>query len=86
MKYVEIYKLQNNGDQKVVLKCFLRGENVEFEGEGEQLAKNLITDGIKNYLEESIEALYPKDGLKFLQNMMYNFTSGYLNASDVLEQ
>jgi hypothetical protein len=85
MKYVEIYKLGNDGSQKVTLRCFLNDAGiVEITGENEQLAKNLVRAGIKNYLQETPKTLFPTNGLHFLQNMKYYFTSGYLNASDVM--
>jgi len=87
MKYVEIYKLENDGEQKVVLVCFLRDDGtVKLKGSGEQLAKNLEEAGIKNYLSKTPETLFPKDGLPFLQNLSHYFTSGYMNASEVKEK
>ncbi|KKQ35163.1 MAG: hypothetical protein US50_C0023G0005 [Candidatus Nomurabacteria bacterium GW2011_GWB1_37_5] len=86
MKYVEIYKLQNNGEQSVVLHCVLDGDMVRFEGEGKQIAENLENFGIRDYKDESKQNVFSKDGLKFLENLKYNFDSGYLNASDIIEK
>ncbi len=84
MKYVEIYKLTNTGDQNVILKCFLKDNMVVFEGEHIQLAKNLEDRGISDNEDKTL-ILYPKDGLRFLENLKYHLTSGYLNASEVKE-
>ena len=86
MKYVEIYKLQNNGEQIRILKCFLSFNIVEFDKGDKQIIKNLNSNGIKNYLNKSPTILYPKDGLLFLENMRFNFNSGYLNASTVKDE
>jgi len=84
MKYIEIYKLENNGDQKVVVTCSLVDGNVVCEGESLAIINVLNTEGIKDYENEG--RLFPKDGERFLQQMKFNFKSGYMNASDVLEK
>ena len=51
------------------------------------MVENLKAEGIKNYADESGDSrLFFKDGLKFLEQLKFNFKSGYLNASDVLEK
>lgn len=87
MKYVEFYKLNNDGSQTAIAICYLKdGGVVECEG-NENLIENLKNEGIKDYTEESGQTkLYFKDGLKFLEQLKYNFKSGYLNASDILEK
>mgnify|MGYP001576436419 CR=1 FL=1 len=87
MKYVEFYKLNNDGSQTMIAVCSLNGEGlVECEG-NENLVENLKAEGIKNYADESGDSrLFFKDGLKFLEQLKFNFKSGYLNASDVLEK
>lgn len=82
MQYVEIYKLTNMGDQKVVLKCLIKEDIVVFEGENLQIAKNFEIHGIKDFNNKKL-ILYPKDGLIFLENLKHNLNSGYLNASEV---
>lgn len=84
MPYVEFYKLQNNGTQEVIATCHLNeGGGVECEGQ-EDLVGNLKKEGIRDYTDrEKMVTLYPKDGLKFLEQLKFNFTSGYLNASDI---
>ncbi len=83
MKYVEFYKLNNDGSQLVIAKCLLN-ENGEVICEGqENLIKNLEKNGIKNYMDKSGDKLFFKDGILFLEQLKYNFTSGYLNASDI---
>ena len=86
MKYVEFYKLQNDGNQKVIATCYLKDNgNVECEGDSVFMG-NLIKDGIKDYSISEKPPLFFKDGLKFLEQLKFNFTSGYLNASEVMEK
>ena len=85
MKYVEFYKLQNDGSQKIIAKCYLKEDGaVTCEG-AEIFIKNLEQDGIKNYDAPESPRLQLTDGLKFLEQLKFNFTSGYLNASEVKE-
>lgn len=84
MSFVEIYKLQNDGSQTVLATCALSGESVKCQGD-EIFVKNLEQEGIRDYTSETAEKLFPKDGLKFLEQLQNNFKSGYLNASEVKE-
>ncbi len=86
MKQVTLYKLQNDGAQKTILKCFLDNEIVSFEGENINFIKNIKTKGIKCYTDKNFKVVLPSDGLIFLENLKHNFNSGYLNASDVEEK
>ena len=83
MKYVRIYKLENDGKQRVVITCKLIGDSVVCEGESTAIIEGINKNGIKNY--ENDEKLFPADGEVFLKQLKFNFKSGYLNASDVLE-
>ena len=83
MKYVEIYKLQNDGSQTVLATCKLADDVVVFEGDT-KFAEYVVKEGIRNY--NGSGKLFPKDGLAFLEQLKYNFKSGYLNASDVVEK
>lgn len=87
MQYVEFYKLQNDGTQKVIATCHLN-ESGEVECEGTAgLIENLKKEGIRDYSDKDKRiTLYITDGLKFLEQLKFNFTSGYLNASDVLKK
>ena len=87
MKYVEFYKLQNDGSQKVVATCYLN-DNGEIVCEGNQvLSENIKKGGIKDYSSQDKKGqLFFKDGLKFLEQLKFNFTSGYLNASEIKEK
>ncbi len=87
MKVVEIYKLENNGDQTILATCSLEAEVVMCEGEG-IFVENLKNVGISNYTGDrgTKERLLPEDGLLFLENLKYAFRSGYLMATDVLEK
>lgn len=85
MKFVEIYKLQNDGSHRVVATCTLANRKVVCEGD-EAFVKNLESEGIFNYLETMPEKIYPEDGILFLENLRFSFRSGYLNASKVREE
>ena len=84
MPYVEFYKLNNDGSQKIIAVCRLRDGQVDFEGD-ENLIKNLREQGINDYRDQNNNKLFPKDNLDFLQQLAFNFKSGYLNASEVKE-
>ncbi len=84
MKYVEIYKLNNDGSQKVITICSLKGNRVICEG-NKNFVKSLEKDGIIDY-SNLREKLFPKDGLNFLEQLKFNFKSGYLNASDIINK
>lgn len=85
MKYVEIYLLNDDGTQRVAATCALEGEVVVCKGD-EALVANLERDGIFDYSLEERKRLFPKDGLKFLEQLSYHFKSGYINASEVKEK
>jgi len=87
MKYIEFYKLNNDGTQATIATCQLSNEGVvECKG-SENLVENLKKDGIKDYSDNSGNTrLFLKDGLRFLEQLKFNFKSGYLNASDILEK
>jgi len=83
MQFVEIYKLQNNGDQKVIATCKLAEEGIVCEGEP-LFIENLEKEGILDYSQPQARIkLFPKDGIKFLENLKYALKSGYLSATDV---
>jgi hypothetical protein len=85
MKYVEIYKLQDDGTQKVVITCRLNDAGVALcEGE-DQIKDNLIARGIDDYSGGDGSKLFPTDGLRFLEELSNNFRSGYLMASEIKE-
>ena len=86
MKFVQIYKLQNNGDQKVIATCKFVDSGVICDGDP-IFIKNLEKDGIRDYSSQDLGAskLFPKDGIKFLENLKFAFKSGYLVATDIQE-
>lgn len=80
---VKIYKTQDDGSQKVIATCKLIGEAVECVGD-EVFVRNLISEGVRDYTrEDTVVQLFPKDGIKFLENLQHAFKSGYLIASPV---
>lgn len=86
MKIVQIYKLQNNGAQKVIATCKLTDSGVVCDG-NPIFIKNLEKDGVRDYSSADLKAnkLFPKDGIKFLENLKFAFKSGYLVATDIQE-
>ena len=82
MKYVELYKL----NKRVTATCHLSEENVVLCEGDEVLIGNLRDQGIKNYEEPDGQKLFFTDGIKFLEQLKFNFTSGYLNASEVKDK
>lgn len=86
MQYVEIYKLKHDGSQEIVAICKLVRKEVACSGD-KILAENLKNEGIKDYSDQAKhKKLFFGDGLKFLKNLKFNFKSGYLNASDIINK
>jgi len=85
MKYVEIYKLQNDGSQTVLATCRLVDGVVVIEGD-EKFASFVANEGIRNYSDIGEKRFFPKDGILFLEQLQYNFKSGYLNAGTIKEE
>jgi len=84
MQFVEVYKLNSDGSQRVIAVCRLVEGGAVCEGE-EIFVKNLGKEGIFDYSSSKSPKIFPKDGLRFLEQLKFNFKSGYLNASDVEE-
>lgn len=82
MPYVEIYKLKNDGTQEISVICRLADNIVLCEG-NEALTESLNNEGIRDYSRDKPTRLYPKEGLRFLEQLKFNFKSGYLNASEI---
>ncbi|MFA5358498.1 MAG: hypothetical protein WC310_01595 [Patescibacteria group bacterium] len=85
MQKVEFYKLQNDGSQATILTCFFDGQKTTFSGD-ESLVESLKKEGIFDYSDPGNrnKKLFPSDGSKFLEQLQYNFKSGYLNASNIM--
>lgn len=79
-KGVRIYQLDEEGSQTAIATCVLH-ETGDVVCSGDENIAAYLNDGIRDF--GTGKALYPKDGLRFLQNLKNNFTNGYLNASDV---
>jgi len=83
MAYVNILKLKNDGSQEKIVVCRLLNEKAECEGE-ESLVRALLEEGVRSHSGKERTILFPKDGLRFLEELKYHFDSGYLNATDVI--
>lgn len=84
MSKVEIYQLQKDGSQKVILTCKLVEDKVICDGD-EQLADYLNKKGVTDFSVKPPQQIFPHHGRKFLEQLRMNFSSGYLNASEVIE-
>ena len=86
MALVEIYKIQNDASQKIIAICKLADDgNVVCEGD-QQFVESLIREGVRDYSSQGEpKELFPKDGIRFLEQLKYHFKSGYLMASDIKE-
>ena len=84
MQKVDIYQLKNENQQELVLTCKLIDGVVECEG-NQKLAYHLQNEGIKDFSTEDLTIIFPKDGLKFLEQLKNNFRSAYLSATDILD-
>ena len=84
MAKVEIYRLNNDGTQKVIATCRLDNNLVVCDGE-EPFLDYLSKEGIKNYSVMPPVKISLKDGKLFLEQLKNNFKSGYLNASEIIE-
>lgn len=82
MQFVEIFKLKDDGSQEILATCRLIKDQVSCEG-NEVFIKNIEQEGIVDYSQSSNQKIFFKDGIKFLEQLQYNFKSGYLNASKV---
>lgn len=82
MSYVQIYKLQNDGTQTVIATCALRDGVVTCEGD-QVFISNLEKNGISDS-QNTQNNLYPKDGARFLDQLQHTFNSGYLVATNVI--
>ncbi|KKS38209.1 MAG: hypothetical protein A3G49_04775 [Candidatus Sungbacteria bacterium RIFCSPLOWO2_12_FULL_41_11] len=82
MPFVEIYKLKNDGSQEIIATCKINRNAVECAGRF-IFIENLKNGGIRDYSSPEGNKLFFKDGLLFLEQLKYNFKSGYINASEV---
>lgn len=85
MAKVELYKLQNDGSQEVVVTCKLQDSIAVCEGD-EKIVANLTKAGIRNYDATPTTTVFPKDGMVFLEQLKSNYRSSYMNASDVIPE
>ena len=86
MKRVEILKLNEDATQSVVAFCELNKEGkVVCQGD-ENIISSLQKEGIRNYISQSHEVLFPDAGVDFLKQLPLNFNSGYFQANVIEEE
>ena len=83
-KFVEIYKLNNDGSQELRVICRLVGFEVICEGDA-NIIETLREEGILDFSREGNQRLYFSDGIRFLEQLRFNFKSGYLGVSEIKE-
>ena len=83
MSFVEIYKLKNDASQEIIVTCKLTTDGMVICEGDKEFAENLMREGILDYSSSPSKKLFPKDGIKFLEQLKYNFKSAYLMASDI---
>ena len=85
--FVDLFELDSQAKQtKIATFKMEEGGSNRVEVEGDQYhpaVENLRGEGIFDYKNSTPTKLYPDDGLSFLENLKYNFRSGYLSASEV---
>lgn len=86
---VELFELDHDANQKKIATFKLTEENgvVEIEGNHEHaIIKSIQWEGIFDYKYARPGKLFLQDGINFLENLKYQFRSGYLLATDVQKQ
>ena len=88
--FVELYELDRDANQKKIATFKLLEENggmVEIECDHEHpVITSIQFEGIFDYKYAHPGKLYPQDGMSFLENLKYQFRSGYLLATDVKQK
>lgn len=87
MYFVDLHELDKDKHQRK-LATFRFGEEtfgmVKIEGESHHpVIDNIIREGIFDHKFAKPGRLYLHDGMSFLENLKYNFRSGYLSATDI---
>jgi len=85
MSKVNLYKLNNNAKQELVLTFSLENNQVIMRGSATKLIEKIQREGIIDYTSKFQLPIFSDDGLKFLEQLKYNFKTAYLMATDVLE-
>lgn len=86
MKIVRVYKTLNNGEQQALAECKLNEDNIVACTGDADFVNFLTKEGIKNYSSIDPMTLYAKDGLIFLSNLKFNYKSGYIDATEVMDE
>lgn len=84
--FVELFELDSKANQKKIATFRLTEESsvVQIDGDhNHRIIESIQGEGILDYKYARPGKLYPYDGMKFLENLKYQFRSGYLLATDV---
>jgi hypothetical protein len=83
MQKVNLLKTNNDGSQSLLVSCLFDGHKILLKGD-EALIKTLYSEGIPCYA--SGKNIFPQDGPLFLNELRHVFRSGYLTATDVIDE
>lgn len=88
--FVDLYELDKSRHQRKVATFKFSEEtfgSVQMEGEiNHPLISGITREGILDFKFSRPGRLYPYDGMSFLENLKYNFRSGYVSATDVQQK
>ncbi len=88
MKKVILYKLNSEAKQEQLAEFRLAENNTVIVSEADAkkpVIRRIMEQGINDYHGQSGH-LFPVDGVRFLAELQYNFKSGYLLATAILEE
>lgn len=85
--YVELFEIVGGSElKKIATFNYEEGTSGSVEVEvvcQHPAIESIINEGIYDHKESKPGKLYPSDGLRFLENLKYNFKSDGLMATDV---
>lgn len=77
MRKIEIYRTEEDGEQRLLVTCTYNGAEVKLDGE-KYFVDHLTNNGQKDRTGK--RTVYPKDGETFLDTLKSNLDSPYLAA------
>jgi len=84
MKIVHIYEIQDDGSSVIGCTVQLVGKEVRFKGIHGKHYKDDLEVGVFTVVGKRGKVLYPKDGLKFMKALKFQYTGSAVRASDVM--
>ena len=84
MKVVHIYEIQDDGSSVIGCTVQLVGKEVRFKGKHAEHYEYDLEVGIFTPVGKRGKVVYPRDGLKFLKALKFQYTGSRVRASDVI--